>query len=370
MIKRKLSAPEITTQIKVCPIPFKLDTYCGCIHGCKYCFGRQLIEFGRRNCKESSFENITGNNPIAFKKWFEKRILKEEYDYSKSENIAIKERLPLKIGATSDPFPPMESKEHITYDILKVLDEYDYPVQILTKNPGILADYISNFDNPNWSIACSLISMDEKMIRGIEPGAPLPKERLTAIKKITDMGYHAMIKVQPAILPRIVTDLPELVRNVADSGAWAFNTEGLKVRISMTKKEQTLFDEMIPFIGYDIRLFYKQNFIQTDSDYEPNISSRMKYIELATDLAKQYNLKYFVADNGCGKVGDGPECCGTQCLHDYKIWGECDRVKFFDPIDYCSKELGKSLYRVKFGDNSRHKLSDYVSKEKNLFAFK
>lgn len=371
-LKRRFSAPEITTQMKVCPIPFRFDPYCGCAHGCKYCFGRNLVEFSRRNCDQNKFSYIEGNNPESFRRWFEKRINAEEYDYAHAESVAIKERIPLKIGTTSDPFPPMEPEERITYDILKILHEYYYPVQILTKNPGILADYISDFDNPNWSIACSLISMDEKMIRGIEPGAPLPKERLASIRKITDMGYHAMVKVQPAILPRIIDDLPDLIKNVSDSGAWAFNTEGLKVRITMKKEERDLFQEMTPFVGYDVRSFYKQHFRRTDSDYEPQTNERMRYIELAVELAKQYNLKYFVADNGCGRIGDGPECCGTQCLHDYKIWGECDRAKFFDPVDYVSKELGKSTYRIHFakaGIDRRTKLYDHVKTEKTLFEF-
>lgn len=376
-IERKVRLPECTTQMAVCPIPFRYDTYCGCAHGCKYCFGRNLVEFSRRNCEgKSSFAYIDGNDPKGFSRWLNKIISSDTYDYNYVEKVAIKERIPLKIGTTSDPFPPMEPTERITYDTLKILDEHDYPVQILTKNPCILAEYIGDFDNPNWSIAVSLISTDEKFIRGIEPGAPSPSERLSAIESITERGYHVMMKVQPAILPKIVGDLPELVRQGADAGIWAFNTEGLKVRITMHDYEQKIFQEMTPYIGYDIRAYYKRNFRRTSSDYEPQLCERMKYIEPALELAKQYNIKYFVADNGVGKVGDGPECCGTQVLRNYKIWGGCDRVKFFGCPDYCSKELGKGIYRMHFvrkrpasGANRQVRFGDLVAKEEDLLDF-
>ena len=370
---RKSRLPECTTQMKVCPIPLRYDTYCGCAHGCKYCFGRNLVEFSRRNCEgKSSFAYIDGNQPEAFARWIKKILDSDEYDYNYAEKVAIKERIPLKIGTTSDPFPPMEPVELITYDTLKVLEQYDYPVQILTKNPCILSEYIEDFDNPNWSIACSLISTDEKFIRGVEPGAPTPSERLSAIKSMTERGYNVMLKVQPAILPKIVGDLPELIRQGADAGIWAFNTEGLKVRITMHDYEQKIFQEMTPFIGYDIRSYYKTNFRKTDSDYEPSLSDRMKYILPAVELSKQYNIKYFVADNGVGKVGDGAECCGTQILRNYKIWGECDRVKFFGKPDYCTRELAKSTYRLhyaKVGEDRRRKFGDCVKKEVSLLDF-
>lgn len=62
---------------------------------------------------------------------------------SYTEEVAFKERIPLKIGATADPFPGngIEERERVTYGVLKVLHKYDYPVEIQTKNPEVLALY-------------------------------------------------------------------------------------------------------------------------------------------------------------------------------------------------------------------------------------
>ena len=77
---------------------------------------------------------MIGNSSERFGKWVN-RTLAKDIDYNKPEEVAFKERIPLKIGATSDPFPYAEVEEKITYGFLKILKEIDYPVQISTKNP-------------------------------------------------------------------------------------------------------------------------------------------------------------------------------------------------------------------------------------------
>lgn len=146
-------------------------------------------------------------------------MAKKELDYNKPEEVAFKERIPLKIGAGADPFPYIEKKEKITYGFLKVLNEIDYPVEIQTKNPEILANYAEEFIGANWTIAVTLISVDEEFTRKVEPYAPTPQNRLNAIKKLTDMGFNVMIKIQPAIYPKILEDLPELIKEASNAGA-------------------------------------------------------------------------------------------------------------------------------------------------------
>ena len=355
----------ITSQLRVCPIPFRYDTYTGCTHGCKYCFARNTTEFSRtrHGVDKPSFSNIEGSNPEKLKLYLEKIFNSNIYNNSNySEHVALKERIPIKIGASSDPFPGVELHEKITYDTLKIFDEYDYPLQILTKNPVILSKYINDFDNPNWAISCSLISTDDKLLKKLEPGAPTPDERFNAIKSITDRGYHVMIKVQPAILPIVINDLPKIVERGKDSGIWAFNTEGLKMSALITPNELKRWDEIGSILRYDIHSYYKYHFrISKEHDIEPYLQDKLEYIKLSVNLSNQYNLKYFVADNDIGNVGNGPECCGTENLRDYKIWGGCNRVGFFGGSDKSSKEFGESYYNKPFGykNKRRYKVKNF-----------
>ncbi len=358
VIKRKSWKPSVTTQFKVCPVPFHLDTYRGCTYGCKYCFAKDFIEFARRNRPENERTQayLEGNRPDLLAKWLDNKIT-GEYNYTKAHEVALKERIPLKIGANSDPFPWIEKTERITYDILVALHKHDYPVEIQTKNPVVFADYLEELlteikTKPNWVVAVTLISTDEEFVKLCEPHAPTPKQRLDAIKKITDSGIPAMVKCQPAIYPKIIDDLPDLVKSVKDAGCWAMNTEGLKVRIAMPKRDQELLQKISEYLGYDIREEYRLHGQKTTADWELNDLNKLEYINGCTALCEKYGIKHFSADNSLGNVGHGCECCGTQKLRDYKIWGGSDRSDAFGHVDYESKEFGKCL--VNFCRSSKY----------------
>lgn len=346
MIEKKFWKPAVTSQFDICPIPFHLDTYRGCMYNCTYCFARDFVTFSRRNAEQKGFTYLVGNRSNLFEKWIE-RTLSKEYDYSKAEEVAFKERIPLKIGATADPFPTVEAKERITYGFLKTLEQLDYPVEIQTKNPEILASYVDEFrqKDPNWIIAVTLISTDEDFLKVCEPNAPSAIDRLYAMKKLTDSGIKVMVKIQPAIFPKIIEDLPTLIECIKVAGCWSFNVEGLKVRISMPKEEQELFQTIGNYCQYDIRHYYKKEGNMTGSDWELNIYNKQKYADLAWELAEKYGLKFFSADNdlGCQGWGDGLECCGTEVLKNYKIWGNSLRSKAFEKTGYESTEFGKCL---------------------------
>jgi DNA repair photolyase len=352
MINHKFWFPTLTSQFSICPIPFHMDTYRGCVNGCLYCFARDFTTFSRRNSEHREFSYLEGNRPDLFEKWVE-RVINSEDNFNKGNEIALKERIPLKIGATSDPFPLIEDEEKITLSILKVLEKYDYPVEIQTKNPNGLVHIMDKFKNPNWAIAVTIISTDNDFIKICEPNAPTSQERFDAIKKLTDYGIKVMVKIQPAIYPKIIVDLPNLIKAIKESGCWAFNTEGLKIRISMPKKEQLLIQTIGDYLGINMREYYKKEGEKTGSDWEIKTEKKKEYILLADKLAKEYNLQYFVADNNMGKIGCGSECCGTQVLRNYKIWGNNKRTKYFYIPDYCSTKLGKCY--VNFGRNKKNK---------------
>jgi DNA repair photolyase len=344
--------PSVTSQFAVCPVPYHLDTYHGCIYDCSYCFARDFVTFHRRN-SDKGFTYLIGNDPARFKKWIE-RTLAKDYDYTHSEEVAFKERIPLKIGATSDPFPLIERTEKITYNALKALHEIDYPVQIQTKNPELLLeDHFRDLDNANHVIAVTIITTDEKFAKVCEPKAISVERRLQAIKKLTDLGKKVIIKVQPAIYPKILDDLPDMVKKFKDSGAFAFNIEGLKCRVTMPPSEKKIFQKIGDFLEIpDLKTWFKIEGHRTTSDYEISIKHKSEYISLAKKLADEHGIEFYVADNCCYESSCGAECCGTKVLHDYKLWGNNWRSNKF-PTDNYSKELGKCF--VKFTRNLKNK---------------
>ena len=340
-IKQNFWKPSLTSQFKICPVPYHLDTYRGCVYNCQYCFARDLTTFARRNSEHKSFAYLIGNRPDLLDTWIQ-RTLKAEYDYSKGAEVAFKERIPIKIGATADPFPPNEKELHITRDVLKVLHKYDYPVEIQTKNPAGLLEFASDFINPNWTIAVSLISTDEDFLHLCEPGAPSAQQRLSAIKKLTDLGLSVMVKIQPAIYPKVIEDMVDLVQGINDAGCWAFNLEGLKIRKTMPEAERNLYSKISDYLHFDVLSFYRKE-QNTSSDWELLNTKKHVYVAYAQMLADKHNLKLFVADNNMGNVGCSSECCGTQQLRDYKILGCNTRTQSFPTINHTSERLEKVL---------------------------
>ena len=334
-----LRKPSLTSQITHCPVPFHLDTYMGCTFGCHYCFARDLVVFARRNSDHPSFSYLVPNDHVAFERWLDKVMVTEEDDKKKPEDVALRERLVLKIGANSDPLPYAEKKHHVTQNVLRALHKYDYPTEIQTKNPRGLLAFADQFTNPNWTIAVTLISTDEKFVKCCEPTAPTVEDRLSAIKELTAMGLKVMVKIQPCIYPKILADLPDLVKAIKEAGCWAFNTEGLKLRIAMPTHEQEKIKHMQEYVGEDIREFYKKNRnLDNHSDYELCNELRLEYTNMAIQLAEQYGLRYFSADNGMGCIGCSDECCGTEVLRNYKLWRHNTRSFAFQATD---KHAGK-----------------------------
>lgn len=360
MIETKFWKPSLTSQFDVCPIPFRLDTYRGCIYNCRYCFARDFVLFSRRN-SNMDFTDLIANNGNQLRKWINKTLNKED-DYRKGEEIAFKERLPIKIGATSDPFPIQEKEYKVTYSLLTALHEIDYPVEIQTKNPEILAYYSKDFKNPNWAIAVTLISTNEDFLKICEPNAPSCKRRLKAIEKLVKEGKNVMIKCQPSIYPVILSDLPDLVKQISNNGCWALNTEGLKIRITMNEKEQEQFKIISDFLGYDLRHTYIKE-IKTTSDYELSKRKKLEYTKLAEELCNTHKIKYFTADNNMGTIGCGLECCGTEILRNYKIWGGSSRSLFFSETGKESEKLGNcfaNFIRDKSGKKKNKTLNELV----------
>jgi DNA repair photolyase len=337
---QKTWLPAITSTFTVYPIPFRLDTYHGCMFNCRYCFARDFVMFARRK-SDKIFTDLEYNNPTAIAKWIE-RIEAKEIDYTKAEEVAFKERIPIKIGVTSDPFPPVEEQLHITYDILKILDKYDYPVQMSTKNPAILAKYYKDFKNPNWIIAVTIISDDVDFVKVIEPGAPSVDERFKAIKELTDQGANVIVRIQPVIYPKILAETKSLIDSIADAGCVGFIMEGLKIRIAMNKKEQIIYQEISDYLGYDIREWYRKSAAKDGADYILNTTQKETYIALATKYAHERGIKIYCGDNDMYEYGDSRECCGTEFLRNYKIMPCNLRAEDIEiPTDKCANEFCK-----------------------------
>ena len=321
-IERHFWAPSVTSQFCVCPIPFHFDTYRGCTYGCMYCFARDFIRFARRNKSKDERRQsyIEGNSPEGLARWCESSM-KHGWDYHDAASVAFRERMPVKIGATADPFPICELSELITYGCLKVFRKYDYPVQISTKNPKVFLQYAHEFRNSNIALNVSCSFLDDDVAKRIEIGSIPPSKRFEAIEELSRMGYKVTVRIQPFILPYSEQNAERFIKRLAEIGAYGFETEGLKMRVSSSQNERAVYGRIGDVLGFDIVGDLQKRGMIEGGDRCYNIEDKRRMLQLYTDLANEYGVKFFNADNLVDpRYGCHAECCGTDFLRNHRVW--------------------------------------------------
>lgn len=367
-IERQFWAPSVTSQFCICPIPFHFDTYRGCQYGCLFCFARDMTRFARRNGEGDKKRQayITGNSPEGLAKWCE-QVLHRPYDYTDAASVAFKERIPVKIGATADPFPMCELNELITYNCLRIFNRYDYPVQISTKNPAVFLHYADRFRRANIALNVSCSFCDDDVARQIETGAISPTRRFEAIKQLAQLGYKVTVRIQPFILPYAEKNAERFVKILSEIGAYGFETEGLKLRLTSGASERAIYKRIGDAFGFDILEDFKKRGIVEGGDRCYSIEDKRRMLQLYTDLAQKYGVKFFNADNLIDtRYGCSAECCGTDFLRNHKVWGGARRSLAFPEGMTPSTEFGKCLVNFTRNSKNTHRTIAEVCREYNL----
>ena len=189
------------------PFQWTLNPYRGCRHACRYCYARPTHEFLGMDAGREFDQRI-------FAKVNAPEVLRQELRRPKWKNEAIA------IGTASDPYEPAEMEYRLTRRILQVLCEFRTPASITTKGVlvrrdvdvlqelGRVADVRVNF---------SVGSIDERVWKLTEPGAPSPVARLEAMQFLVENGINAGVMMAP-LLPGI-SDSTESIYDVAEAAA-------------------------------------------------------------------------------------------------------------------------------------------------------
>ena len=158
-------------------------------------------------------------------------------------------------------------------------------MQISTKNPEIFLSYAEDFIGANIALNVSCSFVDDDIARQIECGAISPTRRFAAIKKLSEMGFKITARLQPFILPYSEQVAERFVKTLADCGVWAFQTEGLKLRVCMSDKEKAVYSRIGKVLGFDILNNFKRFGMIEFGDYVYSATDKRRMLQLYTDLA-------------------------------------------------------------------------------------
>ena len=249
---------------------YGMNLYRGCTHNCIYCDGRAEGyyvdgEFG---------EDVTVKvNAIE--------ILRLELD-PKRKRIPFKRGFVMIGGGVGDSYQPIEKRYQLSRRALEVVDEYNFPVHVLTKSTLVKKDIdiLKKINKKNRAIVSfSFSSADDKISAIFEPGVPPPSERLKALACFKNEGISCGMFLLPVI--PFITDRPELMEETIRKASEA----GLDFIIfgGMTLKE-----------GRQKDIFYKilrNNYPQLTGEYE-NIYQKNKWGEAAGEYYNSINQTF------------------------------------------------------------------------------
>ena len=121
------------------------------------------------------------------------------------------------MGANTDPYQRCQGKYRLTRGIVEVLTEARNPFSVLTKSALVLRDLdllAEAARRTEVSVSLSIGTLDEKVWRATEPGAPHPRRRVDAVRQLADAGIRTGVLVAP-VLPGL-SDSPAQLEEVVD----------------------------------------------------------------------------------------------------------------------------------------------------------
>jgi len=180
-----------------CLPKYNLNTYLGrCAHQCIYCYAVKFPSFvGPIQPRLKLLDQIEGM----------------------AKNT--KHKLPVMMSDCTDPYQPLEAEHKITRRCAEVLAKHGFPLLVVTKSDMVTRD-IDVFKRTPTVVAMTVTTPREDIAKIIEPFAPPPEKRLSALQRVVEKGIVAVARIDP-VLPTVndsTDDFENLVSTLADIG--------------------------------------------------------------------------------------------------------------------------------------------------------
>ena len=266
--------PDCGSQVVLCDLPIRFDTYKGCSHACKYCFVKKKIDINdieKGETAKALINFIKGQRPQSVN-WCDWNI-------------------PLHWGGMSDPFQPAEKKHRLSYECLKVFAETQYPFVVSTKGKLIIdEEYLMLLRKCNCVVQISMICSQYDIL---EQGAPSYEERLEMVRVLSKNVKRVNIRIQP-YMTQVFKDVKANMKRLAEAGAYGVIVEGMK----FAKK--------------------KPGLIKVGADFVYNKQILKDHFEQLKEEAHRCGLKFYVGENRLRTMGDNMCCCGIEDMPEFK----------------------------------------------------
>ena len=272
------------SELCTCPTKLSLNPYTGCPHGCLYCYASSYIP---------RFSSCRPKVDLL------RRLDREASRTSRDLFVAI--------SNSSDPYPPIEKELGLTRGCLRILKDRDFPVQIVTKSDLIARD-IDLIAGMRATVAITVTTLDDSISRRLEPGAPSPRRRLSAIKTLTEADIPVSARIDP-IIPGINDfRIEELVSSLYSAGIGHITSSTYKARSDSLKRIISAFPEE----GEALKALFSQGELISGSRYLPE-NVRRSILDGLRAHARQAGVTCCTCREGLA-CAEGISCDGSHLL--------------------------------------------------------
>jgi len=264
---------------------YSVNPYQGCSFNCIYCYIRGS-KYGENMAKTLS---VKANAPELLEKQLSRRAKKEEYGI-------------IALSSSTEAYMPIEEEMKMTRKLLEIILKHRFPVEIGTKSTLVLRDLdmLKEIDEKailpedlkpklkhGTIISFSLSTLDEKLAKIFEPGAPLPKERLEAVKKCKEQGFLVGVNYIPVLpflsdsdnqLDEMIAAAKDYAADFALIGGLTLFGEGKRLYYRVLERR---FPELVPKYKSLFRIFPMPS-----KEYQGELE------EKSTELCQKHGIKY------------------------------------------------------------------------------
>jgi len=267
--------PHCGSQVILCDLPVRFDTYHGCAHACSYCFVRAK----RRNLADVG----PAESVAALRRW----IAGERAQETRWCNW----RIPLHIGGLSDPLQPAERVQHRTLACLELLAAEHYPFVLSTKST--LAVEAPWLDVLSQGRAVVQVSMVAPSFDRMEPGAPPFRARLATIRRLVPRVSRVLVRIQP-YMPDVLRPVLKVLPRYASAGVHGVIVEGLK------------------------RKHAAAGTVKVGADWCLPVDVLRRDLECIRSRCHELGLRFYAAENRLRRLSDDRCCCGVDGLPGFR----------------------------------------------------
>ena len=195
-----------------------MNIYRGCHFACSYCDG--MSEYYHVDNFQTNIQ-VKTNAPTVLRKELDRlypRRQRSILDYTDNRNDPKKLIIGVS-GGVSDSYQQAEKEYRLTRRILEVLNEYEYPVFLLTKSDLVLRDIelLKEINEKTYANICfSITQTDEEKKKHYEPNSPSTSDRLEALKTLRREGIKGGVMAMPMI-PYISDSLENMRKLVEEA---------------------------------------------------------------------------------------------------------------------------------------------------------